>query len=84
MREIRMTEFTQIEVDSIWKCKYCNKPLPNPTDRVDVIDIRTHRINYVYCQTHKCMHAHLNEFYSKYDPKLPNHICYENGCLEKE
>ena len=44
MREIKMTEITQIEIESIWKCEYCGRPLPAPVDRVDVIDVRSHRI----------------------------------------
>jgi len=84
MREIKMTEITQIEIESIWKCEYCGRPLPAPVDRVDVIDVRSHRILYVYCQTHKCMQAHLKAFYDKWDPTVPNHVCYENGCMERQ
>ena len=82
MRQIQMVEIQSLEVDFSWKCKYCGSSVPKDNERVDVIDPRTHRILYVYCQKHKCMQAHLKEFYKgKLDS---NHICYENGCTERE
>ena len=63
MRHINMVEIQSLDLDWSFKCKYCNKDLSVPTDRVEVIDLKSNQILYVYCQTDECMSIHIREFY---------------------